>query len=179
MSLYIWKWIEENFILITGVAASSKWIWEYSESRKFEKNKFLLERIEKFNSHHSIRTVQSLLDWNKISIEINGVSTIVDDECLVEALKTHDLKDRFTTTEFYIRQIFDEYFTGISELIILSKTGLVDSVNLRKFMKYWTEIMNGTKHNKPAELINSIERYLQFYGYSDVLEFIGKKEPKV
>ena len=46
-------------------------------------------------------------------------------------------------------------------------------------MKYWTEIMNGTKHNKPAELINSIERYLQFYGYSDVLEFIGKKEPKV
>lgn len=169
-------WIEENFVLITGVAASLKWIWEYSESRKFEKNKFLLERIEKFNLLDSTQTAQKLLDWNKISIKINSDTRVIDDNFLIEALKTHDEKDQFTLTEVHIRQIFDDYFTGLSELIILSQTGLVDSKNLNRFMKYWIEILNGTKKNKPIKLIGSISRYLSFYGYSDVLEFIQARK---
>ena len=168
----IWKWIEDNFVLVTGVAASIKWIWEYSESRKFEKNKFLLERIERFNDQPSVQTVQRLLDWNKISIDVNGEAKVIDDAFLIGSLLTHDVKDQFTLTEVYIRQIFDDYFTGISELTILAKTGLVDSTNLKKFMRYWIEILNGTKLNKPREFSETIKRYLAFYGYSDVLEFI-------
>jgi hypothetical protein len=174
MTLAFWKWIQDNFVFITGVAASVKWIWEYSASRKFEKNKFLLERIEKFNSQESIQTVQKLLDWNKISINVNSEQRVIDDAFLIEALKTHNVKDQYTLTEAHIRQAFDDYFTGISELIILAKTGLVDSTNLKKFMKYWIEILNGTKANKPADLITSIDSYLKFYGYSDVSDFIKK-----
>ena len=172
MNSSIWKWIVENFVLITGVSAAVKWIWEYSEGRKFEKNKFLLDRIEKFNEQSSIQTVQRLLDWNKISIDVNGEIRVIDDEFLIGSLLTHDVKDQFTLTEVYIRQIFDDYFTGISELIILANTGLVDSVNLKKFMRYWIEILNGKNLNKPKEFSETIERYLSFYGYSDVLEFI-------
>jgi hypothetical protein len=166
------EWITTNLVLIAGVAAAVKWIWEYSASRKFERNRFLLERIEKFNSQSSVQTAQRLLDWNKISIEINGESRVVDDSFLIEALKTHDKKDQFTLTEVYIRQVFDDYFTGISELTTLSKTGLVDSANLRRFMQYWIDILNGTKLNKPSSLIITLHEYLEFYGYSDVIEFI-------
>jgi hypothetical protein len=176
MDSEFWKWIEENFVLITGVAASIKWVWEYSETRKFEKNRFLLERIEHFNSQKSVQTVQKLLDWNRIAIDINGESKVIEDSFLAEALKAHDDKDQFTLTEMYIRQIFDDYFTHLSELIILSQTGLVDSRNLKKFMKYWIEILNGTKKNKPTKLVSTFSRYLSFYGYSEVLDFIQKKD---
>lgn len=174
MNYPIWKWIEENFVLITGVAASIKWIWEYSESRKFEKNKFLLERIERFSEKSSIQTVQRLLDWNRISIEVNGETQVIDDAFLITALLTHDVKNQFTLTEVHIRQIFDDYFTGISELTMLAKTGLVDSTNLKKFMRYWIDILNGSNLNKPKEFSETIKLYLAFYGYADVLDFIKK-----
>jgi len=168
----VWNWIESDFVLIAGLATSLKWVWEYSQSRKFEKNKFLLERIEKFNNLESTQKVQKILDWNSISIEINDVKVKVDDGILVESLKTHDQKVSFDSTEVYLRQIFDDYFTGITELIILSNTGLVDKRNLKKFLKYWIDILNGKKKNKPESFVKTIENYLKFYGYTEVLEFL-------
>jgi hypothetical protein len=168
----VWQWVESDFVLIAGLATSLKWVWEYSQSRKFEKNKFLLERIEKFNNLDSTQKVQKILDWNSISIEINDVKVKVDDGILVESLKTHDQKATFDSTEVYLRQIFDDYFTGITELIILSNTGLVDKGNLKKFLKYWINILNGTKQNKPESFVKTIENYLKFYGYTEVLEFL-------
>jgi len=168
----VWQWVESDFVLIAGLATSLKWVWEYSQSRKFEKNKFLLERIEKFNNLESTEKVQKILDWNSIKIEINDVSVKVDDSIIVEALKTHDQKASFDSTEVYLRQIFDDYFTGITELIILSNTGLVDKRNLKKFLKYWVDILNGNKRNKPESFVKTIENYLKFYGYTEVSEFL-------
>lgn len=168
----ILQWLEQNFVLVAGLGASIKWIWEYSQSRLFEKNKFLLERIEKFNSSESVQKVQKLLDWNAIKIDIDGVPTKIDDEILIEGLKTHAQKASFDSTEVYIREIFDDFFTGMTELLVLSNTGLVDKKNLRKFLQYWISILNGTKQNKPKVLIETFENYLEYYGYSEVLEFI-------
>ena len=168
----VWNWVESDFVLIAGLAASLKWVWEYSQGRKFEKNKFLLEKVEKFNSLESTKKVQKVLDWNAITIEINGVYTKIDDSILVEALKTHDQKISFDSTEVYIREIFDEYFTGLTELIILSKTGLVDKKNLKKFLQYWVNILNGTNKNKPESFVKTIGNYLSFYKYEEVLNFL-------
>ena len=165
-------WTVDNFVLIAGLATTIRWVWEYSESRKFEKNKFLLERIEKFNSLPSTQKMQKILDWNAIKIDIDGVSTKVDDEILIEALKTHDQKVSFDSTEVYLREIFDDYLTGLTELIILSNTGLVDKKNLKRFIQYWVDILNGSKKNKPENFVNCIEKYLNFYGYDEVLKFL-------
>ena len=168
----VWNLIESNFVLIAGLATSVKWVWEYSQSRKFEKNKFLLERIEKFNNLESTQKVQKILDWNAITIDIDGVDTKIDDSILVEALKTHDQKSSFDSKEVYIREIFDDYFTGLTELIILSETGLVDEKNLKKFLQYWIDILNGTKKNKPGVFVKIIGNYLSFYEYTEVLKFL-------
>jgi intein/homing endonuclease len=96
----------------------------------------------------------------------------VDDGILVESLKTHDQKISFDSTEVYLRQIFDDYFTGITELIILSNTGLVDKRNLKKFLKYWVDILNGNKRNKPEIFVQTISNYINFYGYEEVSKFL-------
>ena len=165
-------WTTDNFVLIAGLATTLRWVWEYSQSRKFEKNKFLLERIEKFNSLSSTQKMQKLLDWNVIKIDIDGVPTKIDDAILIEALKTHDQKSSFDSTEVYLREIFDDYLTGLTELIILSKTGLVDKGNLKRFLQYWVNILNGTKKNKPKSLVDTFQRFIDYYGYSKVSEFL-------
>jgi len=165
-------WTVDNFVLIAGLATTLKWVWEYSESRKFEKNKFLLERIEKFNSLPSTQKMQKILDWNAIKIDIDGVLTRVDDAILIESLKTNDQKVSFDPTEVYIREIFDDYLTGLTELIILSKTGLVDKKNLKRFVQYWINILNGSKQNKPELLVETFKGFIDFYGYSEVSEFL-------
>lgn len=168
------NWVKDNFILIAGVSAAGKWIWEYSQQRKFEKSKFLLERIEEFNSFEEVKVVNKLLDWNSIKIKYNEIEYKINDKILIEALITHNLKSEFNPTEVMIRNLFDFYFDKLNELIILRDCGLVDEKNLRRFLKYWISIMNGSKNSKSKILISRIENYLIFYGYTDVHKFLFK-----
>jgi hypothetical protein len=168
----LFEWIVDNFLIISGLIATIRWIWEYSQRRKFEKNKFLLERIEKFNNNPSVKKIQKILDWNSIIIEINGVEIKVNDAILIEAFKTHNEKKFYNKTEIYLREIFDDYLTGLTELIILSKTGLVDKNNLRKFLQYWLDVLNGKMKNKPKSLVNTFNNFIEYYGYSEISKFI-------
>lgn len=171
MELY--HYIKDNFVLIAGVFAAFKWIYEYSQSRKFEKNKFLLERIEKFNEIEEVKLVHKLLDWNEIKIQYEGIEYIVNDDILMDALKTHDTKSNFTPVEVIIRKVFDRYFDEINEFIILCDCGLIDEINLKRFLKYWIEILNGVRNSKSELFVETIDKYIEFYGYHNIIEFIN------
>lgn len=168
----IMSFLEDNFVLIGGLAAAFKWIYEYSQQRKFERNKFLLERIEKFYQIEEVQLVQKLLDWNSITITYDGKEYVITDEILSNALVTHNRKSKFTPTEVMIRKIFDIYFDELKELIILRDCGLIDHTNLKRFLEYWIDILSGDKKNKPKDFIDTLHTYLDFYGYDDVLEFV-------
>jgi hypothetical protein len=173
------EYLSKNLVLITAVITAIRWLYEYSQNRKFNKNKFLLEKIQEFNNLDSIKTVNRLLDWNALKIDINGVPTLVDDTILINALITHNQRSTFNQTEVYLRGIFDEYFDEIRELIILADCGLVDRKNLKRFLKYWIEILNGTKKSKSKEFIKTIDDYLTFYDFMDVKDFISNKKTKL
>ena len=164
--------IELIISIVGGLTAASKWIYEYSNKLKWDKNKFLLEQIENFENKESTKIAETLLDWNGTEITIEGKSFYVDDKLLLDALTTHDLKNKFSTEEFLIRGVFDEYFDNLTRLVILSKTKLISEDNLILFLEYWFEILSGQKENKDKKVLEQIERYLDFYGYNTLLEFI-------
>ena len=164
--------IELIISIVGGLAATSKWIYEYSNKLKWDKNKFLLEQIENFENKESTKIAETLLDWNGTEITIEDKSFYVDDKLLLGALTTHDLKNKFSTEEFLIRGVFDEYFDNLTRLVILSKTKLISEDNLILFLEYWFEILSGQKENKDKKVLEQIETYLDFYGYNTLLEFI-------
>lgn len=170
------KFIIDNFAIISGIVLAFKWIYEYSKNRKFEKNKFLLDRIEKFYALKSVSQINKILDWNAIQIEMGGNLIPVTDEIVMQSLITHDKKSEFTEVEVYLRGIFDEYFDELNELIILSKCDLIDSNNLRKFLIYWVKILNGQKKYKPSEFTKVIDEYLVYYNYDEVRKFINQSD---
>jgi hypothetical protein len=168
----IYQYILNNFVFVTGVLTGIKWVWEYSQSRKFEKNKFLYDKLQEFDALENTKFVKKMLDWNKLKITDGDDVHFVTDEILIEALITHDKKNQFSLTEFWIRAQFDEWFDNINELIILSECGLIDRQNLKRMLKYWIDILNGVKKAKRKEFSEQIKNYLSFYGWGDILVFI-------
>ena len=166
--------IEEKITLGIALIRGMKWVYEYTKKLTWDKNVFLLEKYEKFKSKDSTKKMHLLLDWNAITVELNGENVRVDDGMLIEALQTHDVRDVFTFHEVALRKIFDEYFDELNEFRLLAETGLISEKNYRLFMKYWFEIITGKKHNKPNELIEQLEHYLVFYGYSELYNFMNK-----
>lgn len=163
-------------ILITlagGVGTSAKWVYEYTKKLKWEKNKFLLEQLELFHSVESTKIMETLLDWNGTKVTIKGKEVFVDDEILLNSLYTHDVKHSFTKLEFELRDVFDEYFDNLSKLIFMSKSGLIDKKNLIMFLEYWLKILSGRMNNKSREMVEQITKYLDFYEFTALRDFIS------
>jgi len=165
--------IEEKITLGIAVITGVKWVYEYTKKLTWDKNKFLLERYEKFKSKESTKAMQLLLDWNKITITLNGESMRVDDNMLFESFQTHDIKTTFTKDEASLRKLFDEYLDDLNEFRLLSETGLISKKNYRLFMKYWFDILTGKKSNKPKKVLHQIESYMKYYGYNDLFVFMN------
>jgi hypothetical protein len=153
-----------------ALAAVFKWTFENSKKLKWEQNRFLLEELDKFQSLESTTVMEKLLDWNKASVTISGETIRYNDKDLYEAFSTHDVKHTFTRSEVLMRQVFDDYFDGLTRLFIMAETGLIDKNNLKKFLSYWLEIINGQRSAKSMELRIQIKNYLSFYSYDTLIK---------
>ena len=164
----------DNSVFLLGIFTLIKAVWEYSQKRKFEKDLFLHEELNKFLNIEEIQVVHRILDWNSMKVTYQGIDYYLDDTIVLEGIKTHDKKDKFTEKEVMIRKLFDRYFDELNHLIILKDCNLIDEKNLRRFLRYWIEILKGTKKNKSDMIIISIHQYLSFYDYREVKKFIMK-----
>lgn len=167
--------VKDNFIWIAGLITAAKWVYEYSQKLKWEKSRMLIDRLETFLQRDSTENVHHMLDWNRVKIDVAGNKVLVSDEIVFEALQTHDKKTKFSETELEIRDLFDDYFDGLTEFLILSECGLLSKKDFRKFMSYWIEILNGKSRRKSPELQKQIEEYLIFYGFKKLHRFIHSR----
>lgn len=166
--------LDYTIAILTALAAAFKWLYEYSQKLKWEKNKFLLEQLEKFQSQETTQVMEKLLDWNFISVTIKGSTYKVNDAMLFEALQTHNNKHSFSQTEVALRKTFDDYFDNLTKMILLCKSKLISEKNFKLFYEYWLNILSGRKQSKSRELKEQIHNYLDFYGYDHLLQFIKK-----
>jgi len=148
--------IEEKITLGIAVVTGVKWVYEYTKKLTWDKNIFLLERFEKFKSKETTKAMHLILDM------------------LFESFETHDVKKTFTQDESVLRKMFDEYFDDLNEFRLLSETGIISEKNYRLYMKYWFQILNGEKLSKKQRLRDQIKKYMNYYGFEELYEFIGK-----
>jgi hypothetical protein len=158
--------------IIGGFCAIFKWVYEYSKKIRWEKNKFLLDRLDNFHKLESTQVMEIMLDWNGTDVEYQGEKMFIDDDILFESFLTHDIKHRFTKKEFMLRSIFDDYFDNLTRLIFMAEMDLIEKKSLVIFLQYWFKILAGKYGNKSTALTIKIHRYLEFYGYDALIKFI-------
>jgi hypothetical protein len=168
-----------NVELLVGVGgmvgASFKWVWEYTKSQTWQKNKFLIEQLDAFKSLDSTKAMETILDWNAAKISYGDKKVFVTDELLKEAIYTHDIKKKFTNDEFIIRDIIDEYFDSLTRLVMLCEQNLVPKESLILQMRYWFNILKGnTDRSKSREIVDMLNQYMEYYGYTELREFLRR-----
>lgn len=167
--------IELLITIIGGLTATFKWVFEYSKQLRWEKNKFLLEKIEEFNQFESTKVMHKLLDWNAIKINLGDEEITITDNDLLSAFQTHNVKHSFTSNEVKLRAIFDEYFDSLSKLVYMTKNGLINRKGLNMFMGYWFNILSGRSSNKNKNLRDAIYNYMKFYNFIDLKNYLDNK----
>jgi len=166
--------IEIILSIIGGLYATFKWIYEYGENLKWNRNKFMLDEIDKFRSIQTTKSVEKILDWNGINVEVYGTEIYVNDEILFEALQTHDVKQKFSKDEVLLRNLFDEYFDNLTKLIYMCETKMISSNNFKLFMSYWLDILSSKNKNKPKKVHDQILRYLEYYRFFTLKNYLIK-----
>lgn len=164
----------ENFVkiylpLIGAFLALFKWLYEYTKNLNWQQNKYLVEQYHRFLEKASTKYVHQILDYNSQIPFIDDIE--VNDDIVQCALTTHDLKDNFNDIEYAIRKCFDEYFDDLTELIILGECELIDLNNLKILLGYYFRLLKGSE-NKKMSYTKAIQRYLKFYGYNYVVDFL-------
>lgn len=166
--------IEVILTIVGGLGAASKWVYEYSQDLKWNRNKFMLDEIDKFRSIESTKIMEKILDWNGINVDVHGTEIYVNDEILFDALQTHDVKQKYNKDEVLLRNLFDEYFDNITKLIYMCETKMISSKNFKLFMSYWLDILSSKNKNKPKKVHDQILKYLEYYRFFTLKNYLLK-----
>jgi len=173
--LQLLKGIGPILVVVTFI----KTAYEFIKGLKWKKSEYLSKEVKEFFSDQNVKTVCVLLDYNVRKIDLLGNKIVVSDSDLIEALKTHQVKQSFTTEQAALRDIFDLFFDKLSYFNIHIKNGLVEKKQVLLYLNYYLDII-AKPGRKPNELVQVFNDYIDYYGYTNVRELLDmhKKSPK-
>jgi hypothetical protein len=166
--------ISNLIVIVGGFIAFGKWIYEIVQNYKWERNKFLLEKLEDFRDKSVTKVMHQILDWNHSTVKINDSEFKVDDSLIISSLDLHSDRSVFKKEELLLRNTFDTYFDDLTNMVFMVRVGLIDEKHFRNFMDYWFRILKGEK-SKPSVFKNKIKKYMDYYGYRELYNFIIEK----
>jgi hypothetical protein len=162
-----------SFVPLIAVFSFIKAIIEYRKSQLWKESEFLAKEAKDFFADEKVKLVLTLLDWNSRKIKINGSDFTINDSFLLEALKTHNKKCKFSYEEAYIRDLFDNFFDKLSYFNIYCKNGLITEKKVFNYFEYFFDILT-TCDRKPKELIRTIDNYIDYYEFKNVKILLQK-----
>lgn len=163
--------IISNLLPMIAILSFIKAIIEYRKSQLWKESEFLSKEAKDFFSDEKVKIVLTLLDWNARKIMINGQEVKVNDAYIIEALKTHNQRSRFSVEEAYLRDIFDNFFDKLSYFNIHYKNGLVSQKKIFNYFSYYFNILITTER-KDADFLKAINSYIDYYDYTNVRELL-------
>jgi hypothetical protein len=162
-----------DFIPLLGIFSFIKAIIEYRKSQLWKESEFLSKEVKEFFSDDRVKVVLTLLDWNARKIMINDQEVKVNDAYMIEALKTHNQRSRFSIEEAYLRDLFDNFFDKLAYFNIHCKNGLVSEEKIFNYFSYYFNILTTTER-KDVDFLRSINNYIDYYDYTNVRELLDK-----
>ena len=165
--------VVENIIKILAIVTFIKAVFEYVKGLNWKKSEFLTKEIKDFLNDPKIKSVCLMLDYNKRFIEINSKSTKIDDDFLIQALKTHEEKQIFTPEEAFVRDLFDDFFDKLGFFNIYIKQDLVNRKEVNEYLQYYMDIVC-KPGRKPKELVDIFTNYIEYYDFKNAKELLTR-----
>lgn len=146
---------------------------QYSAGEKWKVAEFTSQKFKEFSENESVKLANLMLDYNvrPIDIFLNDSPITIRDSLIDSALVTHNIRGNFSTVEYRIRDIFDEYFDQLSLFNRYVKTKLIKDEQVRLYIDYYIQIFaKPNKNRKGEKLLKTMSEYIVFYEFKDVSE---------
>jgi hypothetical protein len=178
------RYVQDHHDFFALVGASIAGIWallEFTSRRIAERKKLASELFDKFKTNVDTILATQMLDWIKefdLGVDRDGQPILarVNTELLIESLKTLDEKRYFPPVEERIRKVFDGFLTELEMLNSYVESGMLKDKDLRPFIGYWIDLMNGAGAFIRPNLAEQLARYLEYFDYRGVLSLMKRFE---
>lgn len=163
----------ETIIPTIAILTFVKAIYEYTKSLKWKKSELLTREIKEFFADEKIKTFCQILDWNSREVKIGEDKIVIYDDFLLDALSTHNKKNKFTKDESKVRDLFDYFLDRLSYFNFYIKNDLVDEEEVFDYLSYYLDIIT-KEGRKPKEVIVAFNVYIDYYNFTNIKELLAK-----
>jgi hypothetical protein len=169
--------LKEVATLAFAVAGGSFALWRWTVDQKWRRVQYAQSLIKEFLENKSVAKACEVIDTDgDVLFEIEGKpkkrrNINVSNKFLLRSFTTFTEKEENTYDEIAIRDVFDELFSRISVFQSHIDTGLIKLRDVRPYLEYWIKELSGHGNVHSQEVAAKIRKYLQFFGYSQVLLF--------
>ena len=186
------SWINPQVIsTVVAVIAFLMALHQWRTAQQWKRAEFVASEVKDAFSDPSVRTVLYLLDWNARYYDLREKDdgptelkkVLINDEMLTRALRIHwegesgeELqkgKAGFTPTEERIRVVFDDFLGRLQRFAHFKEAELISNDDILPYWRYWLQAMTIPEpHRKSAAVLKAIWRYVNAYGYADVIALV-------
>lgn len=163
-----------SFIALLGFFLGLR---QYKINQKWKKSEFAANLLNRLLDDEYLNLCCAILDWanrkfpvpEKYQNILRSKSFLHRGDLLAAAMIPENEKVGFTTIEVLYRDLFDHFFAYMELINHFIKIKLI-SINDVWQLRYWVEQI--AKPRFAGEPV--FDKFLKYYGYSGVIELIGK-----
>jgi hypothetical protein len=178
------NWIE--ILKIVGAAAAF-WIGlsQYRKSEVWKRQEFVAAEMRAFFDDAAVKMAMGMLDWSKKEVALykyrgeNNFDRVVVDYAIVASALGIDPDLKYDKVQSAVREIFERFLEFLARFEGFLAAGVVSKTDLNPYLDYWIKLIAGQDARSPEvtkQVLPSLWRFIDYYGYRDVRRFIGRYE---
>src|SRR5262249_31363560 len=158
---------------------------QYRKSETWKRLEFVAAEMRAFYDDASVKLAMGMLDWRRKEValykyrgENDFERETVDYEIVATALST-DPDKKYDKVHSAVREIFERFLEFLARFEGFLATGVVKQADLDPYLDYWIKLIAGQDGHSPEvtkQVLPSLWKFIDFFGYRDVRRFIGRYE---
>lgn len=175
-------WVEVSKIIgvAVGLLVAIFGLIQFRINQRWRKSALAKELLEEFYSDEALTCCRQILDWasreivipTKYRSSLDASVLYYDSGDLSPALLHEASKGKFTRTQMFYRDIFDEFFAYLERIEHYLSIGLIERRDVRA-LKYWLRELAVPRFG-PHDRDSVYLKFLDGYGYTGVLQLMQR-----
>jgi hypothetical protein len=169
--------IKDLGTLLFGAIGGAFVLWRWVIDQKWRRVQYAQQLIREFIAKENTKQAFGFLD-SQWPVDVlpedypgGGTKANADERMLIESLKaSYEIKVQFKMHEYFIRSVFDEFFTDLSSFQHHVEAGLIKVGDIKPYLEYWIKSINGYGKIHGAALAKQINKFLKDYDYLSVIK---------
>ena len=185
----VWSVSFANWIEVLKIVGGAAAFWiglsQYRKSEAWKRLEFVAAEMKAFYDDTAVKLAMGMLDWRRKEVALykyrgeNDFERATVDYAIVARALGIDPEAKYDKIHSAVREIFERFLEFLARFEGFLATGVVKQTDLTPYLDYWIKLIAGQDAHSPEvskEVLPSLWRFIDYYGYRDVRRFIERYE---